>query len=185
MVSMEVLVLEADEATVRALAAAPAERPAHAGTADSFDAALSQSIGEARAKVLNRQALMGFANLHVTLAIGAEESRPHGPRDAGIVAQTGDDNANGRAGNRGDALDLVARLLPAQRPGQVAIAVDAEVLMAQPTGLPGQDWGSTTSVKLRTAVALEGGAAPRLVATYPVATSRERQRAIFLRADAR
>jgi hypothetical protein len=184
MVSMEVLVLEADEATVRALAAAPAAPAANAETASSFEATLAQAIDQARAKVLNRQALTGFANLHVTLAIGAEESHLPGPRNPGTGAQTADDNANGRAGNSGDALDLVARLLPAQRPGHVAIAVDAGVLMAQPTGLPGQAWGSTTSVKLRTAVALEGGAAPRLVATYPVATSRERQRAIFLRADA-
>lgn len=186
MVTMEVLVLEADEATVGALASDGANGDPSAGSADTgllhalrtaFDARLSQAIGELRAKVLNRQALVGFSNQHVTLAIGAEELHPRSaPHD-----ESGE-NANGRAGNRGDALDLIARLLPARPSGRSAIAVDVGFLMAQPTGLPGREWGSTSSVKLKTTVALEAGAAPRLVATYPVATSRGRQRAIFLSA---
>jgi hypothetical protein len=127
--------------------------------------------------VLNRQALVGFSNQHVTLAIGAEEwHRRSAPHDES------DETANGRTGNRGDALDLIARLLPARPSGRAAIAVDVGFLMAQPTGLPGHEWGNTSSVKLKTSVALEANAAPRLVATYPVATSRGRQRAIFLSA---
>jgi hypothetical protein len=186
MVTMEVLVLEADEATIGALASEGANEDPGAGSADSalpralsiaFDARLLQAIGEQRAKVLNRQALVGFSNQHVTLAIGAEQlHRRSAPREES------DENANGRAGNHGDVLDLIARLLPAQPSGRLAIAVDVGFRMAQPTGLPGLEWGSTTSVKLNTTVALEANAAPRLVATYPVATSRGRQRAIFLTA---
>jgi Bacterial type II/III secretion system short domain len=186
MVTMEVLVLEADEATVGALASDGANGDPGTGSADTgllhtlrtvFDTRLSHAVGEQRATVLNRQALVGFSNQHVTLAIGAEElHRRSAPHDES------DENANGRAGNRGDALDLIARLLPARPSGRSAIAVDVGFLMAQPTGLPGREWGSTSSVKLKTTVALEAGAAPRLVATYPVATSRGRQRAIFLSA---
>ncbi|HTI19188.1 MAG TPA: secretin N-terminal domain-containing protein [Trinickia sp.] len=188
MVSMEVLVLEADEATVLSLAAggtanAPSQDDVSVGGVDTgFHARLSQAISEARATLLNRQALVGFANLHMTLAIGAEESHRRSTSHDGNDSR--DENANGRAGNRGDALDLAARLLPARPSAPPALAVDVGLLMAQPTGLPGQQWGSTSSVKLKTAVALESGAAPRLIASYPVASSRSRQRAIFISARA-
>ncbi len=121
MVKMEVLVLEADEATVKALASDGANGNPGTNSADTgllhalrtdFDARLSQAIVEQRAKVLNRQALVGFSNQHVTLAIGAEELHPRSaPHDES------DENANGRAGNRGDALDLIAHLLPRGRRG--------------------------------------------------------------------
>jgi len=65
-----------------------------------------------------------------------------------------------------------------------AVVVDIDLLMAQPTGLPGQTWANTSSVKLDTAVTLESGAPPRLVASYPVAAARAEQRAIFIGAKA-
>ncbi|PPK47512.1 type II/III secretion system protein [Trinickia symbiotica] len=190
MVSMEVLVLETDDETLRSLAQGPAHRRADADEIDTersragFDAKLSHALEAQRAKVLNRQNLVGFANQPVTLALGAEESHRRSPLRGGDAAGEFDDNASGRAGHRGDALDLVARPLPAQPSGPSAIAVDVRLLMAQPTGLPGQEWSTTTSVRLRTAVALEGGGAPRLLTSYPVATSRDRQRAIFISAGA-
>ncbi len=190
MVSMELLVVETDDATIRTLAATEAPHRDEAAGFDmdrlraDFDARLSLAIDAQRVKVLNRQTLVGMSNLHVTLAIGAEESHRR-PALGSPHAGTGeyDDNAGGRAGNRGDALDLVARLLPTQSSGRSAIAVDVGLLMAQPTGLPGQEWSNTTSVRLKTAVAIEEGAPPRLLASYPVATSRDRQRAVFVSAN--
>lgn len=178
MVAIEVLVIEFDEATIRALASngRPADGGASAGE-QAFHAQLSQALNEQRGRVLNLQRLVGSANLHATLAIGAEE-----PNDASASASADDANASGRAGNRGDALDLVARILPAASPEQAAIAVDVALVMAQPTGMPGQGWARTSSLKLNTAVTLAQGAAPLLIATYPVATSRMQQRAIFISA---
>ena len=74
--------------------------------------------------------------------------------------------------------------MPSGAAGATAIAVDIDLLMAQPTGLPGQTWTNTSSVKFDTAVTLVSGAPPRLIASYPVATARAEQRAIFISAKA-
>lgn len=186
MVSMEVLVLEMDDASL----APPASVDTSGHTADRAWSSASatdsdgggrwlQALAERRARVLNRQRIVGFTNRHVNLAIGTEEPNPPTATSAPVA-----DHANGRSSPRGDALDLVARLLPAPPSGPAAIAVDIELAMRQPTGLPGQEWANTSSTELTTAVVLEAGAPPRLIAAYPVATSRARQRAVLLSAHA-
>lgn len=185
MISMEILVLETDDVALEAPASASrldpggGALPTSTAAAPSIDARWLNALAERRARVLNRQRIVGFANRHLTLAIGAEE--PNAPAPS---SEASADHANGRSGRRGDALDLVARIVPAPPSGQETIAVDIGLAMRQPTGLPGQEWASTSSTELTTAVVLEPGAAPRLVAAYPVATSRARQRAVLLSAHA-
>lgn len=183
MVAMEVIVVECDEAILRTLTAGGASdaHTAEAGRGPQFDIRWAAALDAKHAQLLNRQRLVGFANRHLTLAIGAQAL--HGGNDPN-QGGSDRDNGNGRAGHRGDTLDLIARMLPDKRPGRLSIAVDVGLLMAQPTGLPGQQWASTSSVALKTSVALEQRAAPRLVATYPVASARERQRAVFISAEA-
>ncbi len=186
MVSMEVLVLETEDAAL--VPPAPGGPSGHdaaiaspTASADDFqaDAGWLKALAEHRARVLNRQRIVGFANRHLSLAIGAEKPNAPAPSSAPSA-----DHANGRSAPHGDALDLVARVLPAPPTGAAAIAVDIGLAMRQPTGLPGQEWASTSSTELTTAVMLESGAPPRLVAAYPVATSRARQRAVLLSAHA-
>lgn len=182
MVSMEVLVLETEDAALMPPASEHASGIAVPGasTADGQrDARWLNALAEHRARVLNRQRIVGFANRHLGLTIGAEEPNAPAPSSAPSA-----DHANGRSASRGDALDLVARVLPAPPSGRAAIAVDIGLAMRQPTGLPGQEWASTSSTELTTALVLESGAPPRLVAVYPVATSRARQRAVLLSAHA-
>jgi hypothetical protein len=182
LVSMDVLVIETDLATVAALDAASDGGQARAtATAhgSAFDAQIAAAIAERRVRVLNRQTLVGRFNSHTTLAIGGEAPAASTAPDA-----TSGEPHNGRGGNRGDRLDLAARLMPAQGNAAPNVAVDVDLLMAQPTGLPGQTWANTSSVKLDTAVTLESGAPPRLIASYPVASARAEQRAIFISAKA-
>jgi hypothetical protein len=186
MVSMEVLVLETEDAALMPPAAEHASGsgpdiavPGASAADAQRDARWLNALAEHRARVLNRQRIVGFANRHLGLAIGAEEPSSPAPSSAPSA-----DHANGRSAPRGDALDLVARVLPAPPSGPAAIAVDIGLAMRQPTGLPGQEWASTSSIELTTAVLLESGAPPRLVAVYPVATSRARQRAVLLSAHA-
>jgi hypothetical protein len=127
--------------------------------------------------------LVGEMNAHTTLAIGGEASHPAAaPNEAS--AHASGETLNGRSGHEGDRLDLAARIVPSNTTAATLIAVDVDLLMAQPTGLPGQLWTNTSSVKLDTAVTLESGAPPRLIASYPVATARAEQRAIFISAKA-
>ncbi len=180
LVAMDVLVIETDVATVAALDAT-SER-AHMQTApdrSAFDEQIEAAIAEHRVQLLNRQTLVGRLNAHTTLAIGGEAAHTGSP-----PGQAGAEPVNGRSGNRGDRLDLAARIVPSDRAATTSIAVDIDLLMAQPTGLPGQPWANTSSVKLDTAVTLESGAPPRLIASYPVATARAQQRAIFIGAKA-
>lgn len=174
MVSMEVLVLESEDAALVSPASADASAIDPQGNAPWLTA-----LAERRARVLNRQRVVGFANRRLSLAIGAENPTASAPSS---VSST--DHTNGRSAPRGDALDLIARVLPAPPAGNAAIAVDIGLAMRQPTGLPGQEWASTSSVELTTAVVLEPDAPPRLVAAYPVATSRARQRAVLVSARA-
>ncbi|MGN6651726.1 secretin N-terminal domain-containing protein [Trinickia sp.] len=179
LVSMDVLVIEADLTTVAALdAASDSAHPQVAPHRSLFDEHIDAAIAERRVRLLNRQTLVGRLNAHTTLAIGGET-------DAGTAPdQQGTEPMNGRSGNRGDRLDLAARIVPSERAATTSIAVDVDLLMAQPTGLPGQPWANTSSVKLDTAVTLESGAPPRLIASYPVASARAQQRAIFIGAKA-
>ena len=183
-VSMEVLVIEGDAAAVSALNAA-AERP-HAVTAarpPGFDDPIADALGASRVRLINRQTLVGQMNAHSTLAIGGETSHASAaPTEAPNQAAGG--TLNGRSGNQGDRLDLAARVLPSDGTDAIRISVDVDLLMTQPTGLPGQLWADTSSVKLDTAITLESGAPPRLIASYPVATARAEQRAIFISAKA-
>lgn len=174
MVSLEVLVLESDDAALTQVAPRDAPDLAARDPASEW----LQALGERRVRLLNRQRIVGFANRHLTLTIGAQTANV-----AAASSEPSADNDAGRAGRRGDALDLVARVLPARATGRAVIAVDVGLAMAQPTGLPGQAWASTSSVELTSGVALEAGAAPQLVAIYAVATSRDHQRAILLSAD--
>jgi hypothetical protein len=180
LVSMDVLVIEADVATLATLDAA-SERARDASAADphAFDQRIAEAIAAHRLRLLNRQTLVGQMNGHTTLAIGGEASH------TGVAPnEAAGETRNGRSGNPGDRLDLAARIVPSGGTAATAIAVDIDLLMAQPTGLPGQLWANTSSVKLDTAVTLESGAPPRLVASYPVATARAEQRAIFISAKA-
>jgi hypothetical protein len=184
LVSIDVLVIEGEVATVAALSAA-SER-AHAGTVShpsTLDDPIAEAIAARRVRVLNRQMLVGEMNAHTTLAIGGEASHPAAaPNEAS--AHASGETLNGRSGHEGDRLDLAARIVPSNTTAATLIAVDVDLLMAQPTGLPGQLWTNTSSVKLDTAVTLESGAPPRLIASYPVATARAEQRAIFISAKA-
>jgi len=176
LVSMDIVVIESDVNTVLDLTAAT-ER-AHADTS-SFDDRIAHAIAERRVRLLNRQTLVGRTNAHTTLAIGAEA-----PHAGAAPDQAAKEPANGRGGAAGDRLDLAPRIVPSEQAGATAIAVDVDLLMAQPTGLPGQAWDNTSSVKFDTAVTLVSGAPPRLIASYPVATARAEQRAIFISAKA-
>jgi hypothetical protein len=177
LVSMDVLVIEADLSTVAALDAA--SHGVHEESARSFDELMATALADRRARLLNRQTLVGRFNSHSTLAIGGEASQTAASPD-----QATSEQRNGRSGNLGDRLDLAARLVPSMGAASPAVVVDIDLLMAQPTGLPGQTWANTSSVKLDTAVTLESGAPPRLVASYPVAAARAEQRAIFIGAKA-
>lgn len=180
MVSMDVLVIETDVATVAALDAASRHRQAEAAVDRSaFDERIAAALVDHRVRLLNRQTLVGRMNAHATLAIGGEAEQASTAPD-----QTANEPRNGRSGNRGDRLDLAARLVPSNGTAAPLVAVDIDLLMAQPTGLPGQTWANTSSVKLDTAVTLESGSPPRLVASYPVASARAEQRAIFISAKA-
>lgn len=176
LVSMDIVVIESDVNTVLALSAAT--EPAHADTS-SFDDRIAHAIAERRVRLLNRQTLVGRTNAHTILAIGAEASHTGAAPD-----QAAKEPANGRGGAAGDRLDLAPRIVPSEQAGATAIAVDIDLLMAQPTGLPGQAWNNTSSVKFDTAVTLVSGAPPRMIASYPVATARAEQRAIFISAKA-
>lgn len=180
LVSMDVLVIEADLSTVATLNAA-SERAHDASVSDpsAFDERIAEAIAERRLRLLNRQTLVGQMNAHTRLAIGGEAAHTGtAPNEAA------GETRNGRSGNQGDRLDLAARIVPSHGTAATSIAVDVDLLMAQPTGLPGELWANTSSVKLDTAVTLESGAAPRLIASYPVATARAEQRAIFISAKA-
>ncbi|CAB3649810.1 secretin N-terminal domain-containing protein [Trinickia soli] len=182
LVSIDILVIESDSNTVMALTAASEDNEAGSVANPSpFANRIAQAVAGQRVRVLNRQTLVGRMNTHTVLAIGAEASHTGAPADKADSEQ-----ANGRSGHRGDRLDLTARIVPAAGEGQrtTAIAVDVDLLMAQPTGLPGQIWANTSSVKFETSVTLEDGAQPRLIASYPVATARAEQRAIFISAKA-
>jgi hypothetical protein len=180
LVAMDVLVIETDIATVAALDAASASAHAQAAAhRPAFEEQIDAAIAEHRARLLNRQTLVGRLNAHTVLAIGGEAAHTGTASD-----QASAEPINGRSGNRGDRLDLAARIVPSGRAASTSIAVDVDLLMAQPTGLPGQLWANTSSVKLDTAVTLESGAPPRLIASYPVATARAQQRAIFISAKA-
>lgn len=184
LVSMDVLVIEADAATLLALKAAgergdmglAATQPSNPA---SFEMQLAQAVADQRVRLLNHQTVVGRMNAHATLAIGAESSHRGAVGDKAEALP-----ANGRGGSQGDRLDLAARIVPAAAAGTTAIGIDVDLLMAQPTGLPGQTWANTSSVKFDTAVTLESGAPPRLIARYPVATARAEQRAIFISAKA-
>lgn len=186
LVAMDVLVIETDVTTVAALNAASETAYAYAGAMSEaaphrtlFDEQIDAAISGHRARLLNRQTLVGRLNAHTTFAIGGEAAHSGSAPD-----QAGTEPINGRSGNRGDRLDLAARIVPSDRAAVTSIAVDIDLLMAQPTGLPGQPWTNTSSVKLDTAITLESGAPPRLIASYPVATERAQQRAIFIGAKA-
>lgn len=180
LVAMDVLVIEADIATVAALdAASESARSERTPHRSAFDELIDDAVAAQRVRLLNRQTLVGRMNAHTTLAIGGEAVHTGGESD-----QAGTEPLNGRSGNRGDRLDLAARIVPSDRMAATSIAVDVDLLMAQPTGLPGQLWANTSSVKLDTAITVESGAPPRLIASYPVATARAQQRAIFLSAKA-
>ncbi|WP_206952684.1 secretin N-terminal domain-containing protein [Trinickia acidisoli] len=180
LVSMDILVIESDLSTVATLSAAsesvygtaPASSP-------PFEHLVTEAIADHRARLLNRQTLVGRMNRRTTLSIGGEVSHA----DA-TLEQQGDVQVSGRSGQRGDRLDLTARIVPSEKAGTTAIAVDIDLLMAQPTGLPGQTWANSSSIQLDTAVTLESGAPPRLIASYPIATTRSQQRAIFISAKA-
>lgn len=184
LVSMDVLVIEADAATLLALRTA-GERGEMASAANrasnpaSFETQLAQAVADQRVRLLNHQTLVGRMNAHATLTIGAESSHRGAADDKAEALPV-----NGRDGSQGDRLDLAARIVPAAAAGTTAIVVDVDLLMAQPTGLPGQTWTNTSSVKFDAAVTLESGAPPRLIASYPVATARAEQRAIFISAQA-
>lgn len=176
MISIEIVVFESDDP---ALHAATSDAAAGAGeTATPGAPALyrqwSRAVGEQRARLLNRQRVVGFANRHLLLEIGSEAPN--------VSAAATPAESNGRTAQRGDSLDLVARLLPAQAKDQPAIAVDVALIATQPTGLPGREWANTSRLSLQTGIALQGGDAPQLVASYPVATARAQQRAIFIHA---
>lgn len=180
LVALDVLVIEADGATVAALdAASESARSERAARRSAFDEQFDEAVAAHRVRLLNRQTLVGRLNAHTTLAIGGEAAHRGAESD-----QAGTEPINGRSGNRGDRLDLAARIVPSDRAAATSIAVDVDLLMAQPTGLPGQPWANTSSVKLDTAITVESGAPPRLIASYPVATARAQQRAIFLGAKA-
>lgn len=191
---MDVLVIETDVATVAALNAASESAHAPVARLDAantntqppvtslrsvFDDQIDAALAEHRVRLLNRQTLVGRLNAHTTLDIGGEAAQTATAPDL-----PGTEPMNGRSGNRGDRLDLAARIVPSERAAATSIAVDVDLLMAQPTGLPGQPWANTSSVKLDTAITLESGAPPRLIASYPVATARAQQRAIFIGAKA-
>lgn len=181
LVSMDIVVIESDLPTIEALSSAGENFHAigSASAPSAFDEGIAQAVADRRARLLNRQTLVGRINTHTTLAIGGETSH------AGTAPATSESTqANGRSGHRGDRLDLAARIVSTTKPGATAIAVDIDLLMAQPTGMPGQTWSNTSSVKLDTTVTLESGAPPRLVASFPVASARAEQRAIFIRAKA-
>ena len=184
LVSMDVLVIEGEVATVAALSA-QSER-AHAGTVSHpspLDEQIAEAIAARRVRLLNRQTLVGQMNAHMTLAIGGEALHPAAaPKEA--ATQAAGETLNGRSGHHGDRLGLAARIVPSNATAATFVAVDVDLLMAQPTGLPGQRWTNTSSVKLDTAIMLESGAPPRLIASYPVATARAEQRAIFISAKA-
>lgn len=175
MVSIEVVVFESDDPSLHAVTtdAAGAGRSAPPGAPAPY-LAWSRAAGEQRARLLNRQRVVGFSNRHLMLEIGAEAPS--------ISADAKPAESNGRTAQRGDSLDVVARLLPGQAKDQAAIAVDIALVATQPTGLPGQEWTNTSRLSLQTGVALQDGDTPQLVASYPVATGRARQRAIFIHA---
>lgn len=180
LVSIDLFVIESDGTTVDALSTA-GESARASSTADSSttDDRFAEAIAAHRARLLNRQTLVGPLGEHITLTIGGETVQPPSPPGEANAAQD-----NGRNGNRGDRLDLVARVVPSEKVGVTAIAVDVDLLLAQPTGLPGQTWANSSGVKLDTAVTVDSGAPPRLIVSYPVATARAEQRAIFIRARA-
>jgi hypothetical protein len=185
LVSMEVLVVEGDASAVAALTAVtePFAHSLAASHPSTFHEQIDHAVDARRIRLLNRQTLVGRTNAHVTLAIGEEVSR-QGAAAADTALHATRETINGRDAHRGDRLDLAARVLPSNGTAALAIAVDVDLLMAQPTGLPGQPWANTSSVKLDTGITLESGAPPRLIASYPVATARSEQRAIFISAKA-
>ncbi|WP_181885534.1 secretin N-terminal domain-containing protein [Trinickia dinghuensis] len=178
LVSFDVLVVEGDVAAVGELNIA--SESAYAGFARHsavVDDRIAAAIAAHRVRLLSRQTLIGRMNARTTLAIGGEAAH-----DGNAPEPTAGEQANGRSGNRGDRLDLSARIVPSDSGAAPSIAVEVALLMAQPTGLPGQAWSNTTSVKLDTAITLESGAPPHLIASYPVAAARAEQRAIFISA---
>jgi len=180
LVSINVLVIESDLPMVTALSAASESVYAASDlAAHAFDERLAQALADRRARLVNRQTIVGRMHAHTTLTIAGEASQA-----AGSAGAAGPQEANGRSDKGGDRLDLVARIVPSPKAGATALAIDVDLLMAQPTGLPGQAWANTSSVKLDTAVTVESGAPPRLIASYPVATARAEQRAIFISAKA-
>lgn len=180
LVSIDVLVVETDVSTVATLSAASDRaRDASAGDRSAFDERVAEAVADHRLRLLNRQTLVGQMNALTTLAIGGEGSHA----DTAAKDSPGE-TRNGRSGNQGDRLGLAARIVPSNGAAATCIAIDVDLLMAQPTGLPGQSWANSSSVKLDTAVTLESGAPPRLIASYPVATARAEQRAIFISAKA-
>lgn len=180
LVSMDVFVIESDLPTVASLSVTNETTLAQsAAEPPTFGDRLAQSVSEHRARLINHQTLVGRVNAHATLGIGAEVSHTGSPPHPDAA-----EPANDRSGNRSDRVDLIARIVPSPKPGATVIAVDVDLLMTQPTGLPGQTWANTSSVKLDTRVTLESGAPPKLIASYPVATARSEQRAIFISAKA-
>lgn len=180
LVSIDLFVIESDGTTVDALSTAG--ESAHASSSansPTIDDRFAEAIAAHRARLLNRQTLVGPLGGHITLTIGGETAQTPSPPGEANASQ-----GNGRNGNRGDRLDLVARVVPSEKIGVTAIAVDIDLLLAQPTGLPGQTWTNSSGVKLDTIVTVDSGAPPRLIASYPVATARAEQRAIFIRAKA-
>lgn len=178
--SIDVIVIESNGATVDALSAAGERASAMSPPIPSaFEGRFAEAIADGRIRLLNRQTLVGQLNRRTTLTIGGEAAQGKSPSDDATAAR-----GNGRSDSRGDRLDLTARILPSVKGQPTFIAVDVDLLLAQPTGLPGQTWSNTTSLKLDTAVTLASGAPPRLIASFPVATARAEQRAIFISAKA-
>lgn len=178
--SIDVFVIESDVTTVDALSAAGERAYAMASPSSSaFDGRFSDAIANRSIRLLNRQTLVGQLNRRTALSLGDEAAHAQSPPGDAAAVQ-----GNGRSGTRGDRLELTARILPPVKGRPLDIAVDVDLLLAQPTGLPGQAWSNTTSLKLETAVTLASGAPPRLIASFPVATARAEQRAIFISAKA-
>ncbi len=179
LVSIDVLVIESDLPTVTALSAASESAYAASNVIPpTFDERLAQALADRRVRLVNRQTIVGRMHAHATLTIAGEALHAASPEAADPQ------QVNGRSGKGGDRLDLSARIVPSPKAGTTALAIDVDLLMAQPTGLPGQAWTNTSSVKLDTAVTVESGAPPRLIASYPVAAARAEQRAIFISAKA-
>lgn len=180
LVLIDVLVIESDLPTVTALSAASdSAYSASNFIPPAFDDRLGEALAERRVRLINRQTIVGRMNAHTILTIAGEASHAGGAPDTADREQS-----NGRSGKGGDRLDLAARIVPSPKPGATTLAIDVDLLMAQPTGLPGQAWTNTSSIKLDTAVTVESGAPPKLIASYPVATARAEQRAIFISAKA-